>query len=175
MALHLSRLIHSLFDEVDYQETSFSVDAIARNVCNTWEEAMTNRMFDAVVIGSGMFGAYFVNKLFRTSKAKRTLLLEAGPFLVPEHFQGFPNIGLAVPDPMDPSGEEEVPREFVWQMPWRGNTNFVGTPYCVGGKSLYWGGWCPRLTDDTLSNLAGDRSQVFAGHLPCARGAAGSV
>jgi choline dehydrogenase-like flavoprotein len=152
MALHLSRLTPSLFDEVDYQETSFSVDAVARNVCNTWEEAMTNPMFDAVVIGSGMFGAYFANKLFRTSKAKRTLLLEAGPFLVPEHFQAFPNIGLAVPDPIDPSNDEEFTREFVWQMPWRGNTNFVGTPYCVGGKSLYWGGWCPRLTDDTLSN-----------------------
>src|SRR6201987_5046779 len=151
MPLHLTRVTESLFDEVDYQETSFSVDAVARNVCNTWEEATTNPLFDAVVIGSGMFGAYCADKLFRDTKLKRTLLLEAGVFLVAEHFQDLPNIGLNVPDPMDPACENGLPREFVWRMPWRGNNSFVGTPYCVGGKSVYWRGWCPRLTDDVLS------------------------
>ena len=52
---------------------------------------------------------------------------------------------------MDPASDNGLPREIVWGMPWRGNTSFVGTPYCVGGKSVYWGGWCPRLTDDDLS------------------------
>jgi hypothetical protein len=86
-------LTPSACGEVDYQETSFSVDAVARNVCNTWEEAMTNPAFDAVVIGSGMFGAYCADKLFRDAKAKRTLLLEAGGFLVAQHYQDLPNIG----------------------------------------------------------------------------------
>jgi choline dehydrogenase-like flavoprotein len=150
-AARLPRLIASPLDGVDYQETSFSVDVVARNVCNTWEEAMTNPDFDAVVIGSGMFGAYCAEKLFRDTKVKRTLILEAGAFLVSEHFQNFPNIGLNVPDPMDPGGDNGLPREIVWRMPWRGNNSFVGTPYCVGGKSIYWGGWCPRLTEDGLS------------------------
>src|SRR5258708_19902506 len=35
-------------------------------------------------------------------------------------------------------------------MPWRSNVQFVGQPYCFGGKSLYWGGWCPRLLKDDL-------------------------
>jgi choline dehydrogenase-like flavoprotein len=153
MAAHLPRLIPSLIEEVNYQETSFGVDALARNVCNTWEEAMTNPAFDAVVIGAGMFGGYCANRLFRGTKEKRTLILEAGPFLLPEHFQDLPDIGLAVPDPMDPAtADDKRPRECVWRIPWRGNTSFVGAPYCVGGKSVYWGGWCPKLTDDDLVN-----------------------
>jgi choline dehydrogenase-like flavoprotein len=148
----LPRLFPSLIEEVNYQETSLSIDALARNVCNTWEEAMTNPAFDTVVIGSGMFGAYCADKLFRLTKEKRTLLLEAGAFLVSEHFQDLPNIGLNVPDPINPADDTGSPREIVWRMPWRGNTSFVGTPYCVGGKSIYWGGWCPKLTDDELVN-----------------------
>ena len=151
MASHLPRLMPSPTAEVDYQETSFSVDAVARNFCNTWEEAMTNPAFDAVVIGSGMYGGYCADKLFRGLKTERTLLLEAGAFLIAEHFQNLPNIGLNVPDPMDPANDNGLPREIVWKMPWRGNANFVGTPYCVGGKSVYWGGWCPRLTDADLA------------------------
>jgi choline dehydrogenase-like flavoprotein len=147
----LPALIASPFDQVKVQETSFGVDALARNVCNTWEEATTNPDFDVVVIGSGMFGAYCADKLFRNTKSKRILLLEAGGFLLAEHFQDYPNIGLNVPNPMDPGDDNGVPREVVWRMPWRGNTSFVGIPYCVGGKSIYWGGWCPRLTEDSLS------------------------
>jgi len=151
MASHLPRLTPSPAEKVGYQETSFSVDAVARNVCNTLEEAMTNPTFDAVVIGSGMFGAYCADKLFRVARTKRTLLLEAGGFLIAEHYQDLPNIGLNVPEPMDPDTDNGLPREIVWGMPWRGNTSFVGTPYCVGGKSVYWGGWCPRLTKETLA------------------------
>jgi hypothetical protein len=98
-----------------------------------------------------MFGGYCAEKLFRETKTKRTLLLEAGAFLIAEHYQDLPEIGLNVPDPMDPACDNGSPREIVWGMPWRGNTSFVGTPYCVGGKSVYWGGWCPRLTNDTLA------------------------
>jgi choline dehydrogenase-like flavoprotein len=151
MASHLPRLTPSPTEEVDYQETSFSVDAVARNICNTWEEAMTDPAFDAVIIGSGMYGGYCADKLFRESKTKRMLVLEAGAFLIAEHFQNLPNIGLNVPGPMDPTNDNGLPREIVWRMPWRGNTSFVGTPYCVGGKSVYWGGWCPRLTDADLT------------------------
>jgi choline dehydrogenase-like flavoprotein len=151
MAANLPRLIASQIDNVDYQETALSVDAVARNVCNTWGEAVTNPAFDAVVIGSGMFGGYCAGRLFRDTDSKRTLLLEAGSFLVAQHVQDLPDIGLNVPWAMDPANDNGRPRELVWGMPWRGNTSFVGTPYCVGGKSVYWGGWCPRLTDGDLA------------------------
>src|SRR5260221_4736615 len=102
MASSLPRLIPSPTDEVNYQETSFGVDAVARNVCNTWEEAMTNPAFDAVVIGSGMFGGYFADKLFRDAKGKRTLLLEAGGVLVAGNYQDLTDNGFNVPKPMEP-------------------------------------------------------------------------
>jgi choline dehydrogenase-like flavoprotein len=161
MTTRLRRLTPSPIHEVDYQETSFSIDALARNVCNTWEEAVTNPVFDAVVIGSGMFGGYCAEKLFRGAKAKRTLLLEAGAFFLAEHYQNLPDIGLKVPDPMDPASDNGLPRELVWGMPWRGNTSFVGNPYCVGGKSVFWGGWCPRLTDGDLAAWPRDVSQYL--------------
>jgi hypothetical protein len=41
-------------------------------------------------------------------------------------------------------------RDLVWGIGWRGNVGFPGTAYCVGGKSIYWGGWCPRLRDADL-------------------------
>ena len=164
MASHLPRLTPSPTEEVDYQETSFSVDAVARNICNTWEEAMTDPAFDAVIIGSGMYGGYCADKLFRESKTKRTLVLEAGAFLVAEHFQNLPNIGLNVPSPMDPTDDNGLPREIVWRMPWRGNTSFVGSPYCVGGRSVYWGGWCPRLTDADLTGWPPTVAQYLKTH-----------
>src|SRR5439155_20623794 len=43
------------------------------------------------------------------------------------------------------------PRGLVWGIPWRGNVDFIGQAYCVGGKSLYWGGWCPRLLASDLA------------------------
>src|SRR5215471_11305532 len=106
MAASLPLLNPSSSSKVEYQKTSFSIDAVARNFCNTWEEAVTNPVFDAVVIGSGMFGAYCADRLFRSRNAKRTLLLEAGPFLVAGHVQGLPDIGLCVPDPIDPNKDQ---------------------------------------------------------------------
>jgi GMC oxidoreductase len=139
----------------DVQRTSLSLDVMGRFICNTWDEAVNNggKPFDAVVIGAGMFGGYCAEKIFRGVGAPsnlRVLVLEAGPFLVSTHVQNLPRIGLNVPDPIYPSADKGQARELVWGMPWRSNVQFVGQPYCFGGKSLYWGGWCPRLHEDDL-------------------------
>jgi len=138
--------------EPDVQRTSLSLDVLGRFICNTYEEATANPDFDVVVIGSGMYGGYCAAKVYSESEAAgrplRVLVLEAGPFLVAEHGQNIPNLGLSNPfrpvlDPYSPDAQK--PRDLVWGMGWRGNTGFPGTAYCVGGKSIYWGGWCPRL------------------------------
>ncbi len=145
----------------DVQRTSLSLDVLGRFICNTWDEAVNNggQPFDAVVIGAGMFGGYCAEKIFRNEELfpneprqnLRVLVLEAGPFLVPTHVQNLPRgIGLNVPDPIFPGADNGQARELVWGMPWRSNVQFVGQPYCFGGKSLYWGGWCPRLLKDDL-------------------------
>jgi len=139
----------------DVQRTTLGLDVLSRFVCNTWEEATANgtRHFDAVVIGAGMFGGYCAEKIYEFGEENglKILVLEAGPFLIPTHVQNLPNIGLNVPDPLFPASDPGIPRDLVWGMAWRGNVPFIGQAYCVGGKSLYWGGWCPRLLASDLS------------------------
>jgi choline dehydrogenase-like flavoprotein len=135
-------------EQVQVQHTSFSVDAIGRFVCSTWDEATANggAPFSAIVIGAGMYGAYCAEKIYRRHANKRVLLLDAGRFMVSEHVQNLARIGLNVPVPITPSNDPGAARELVWGLPWRGNVDFPGLAYCTGGKSVYWGGWCPRLT-----------------------------
>jgi len=142
----------------DVQRTTFALDVLGRFVCNTYDEAVTNPAFDVVVIGSGMYGGYCAAKIYSESAAKgaplRVLVLEAGPFLVHEHGQNIAGLGLSNPfrPVLDPFSREAArPRNLVWGMGWRGNTGFPGTAYCVGGKSIYWGGWCPRLRPSDLA------------------------
>src|SRR5690242_9342824 len=104
------------------QPTIFSIDVMGRYICNTFEEAMANsnaafrsaakdingnplpprsdmRPFDFIIIGGGTFGAAVAEHLwFRsTDRSERILVLEAGPFTLPEHFQNIPTIGLGTP------------------------------------------------------------------------------
>jgi choline dehydrogenase-like flavoprotein len=139
-------------ETVDIQETAFSVDAIARYVCNTWDEAVGNggAPFDVIIIGAGMYGSYLATKLGATGK--RVLVLEGGGYLVDQHVQNLGPTGLDVPDPMRPGDDTGRPRKAVWQLPWRGNVDFPGLASCVGGRSLYWGGWCPRQTAADLAS-----------------------
>ncbi|MBV9789733.1 MAG: GMC family oxidoreductase, partial [Chloroflexi bacterium] len=155
----LQQLIESS-QTTDVQQTSFSHDVLGRYICNTWDEAVDNggAPFDAVVLGAGMFGAYCAEKIYRRSVGtnKRVLVLEAGSFLVSEHVQNLARIGLNVASPV--ASDPGIARERVWGLPWLSNQAFPGLAYCVGGRSLYWGGWSPRLTaaDHALwpSNIA---------------------
>jgi hypothetical protein len=139
---------------VAVQETTLALDVLGRFVCNTWDEATSSGgvQFDTVVVGSGMFGAYCAEKIYRHANL-RVLVLEAGPFLVSEHVQNLTRIGInpggavAVPDNASDPGT----RALVRGVPWRSRVPFPGLAYCVGGRSLYWGGWSPRLTAADLA------------------------
>jgi choline dehydrogenase-like flavoprotein len=140
-------------DAAAVQRTRFSVDVLGRYLCNTLDEALTSGPFDVVVVGSGMYGAYFAQQVAQEGAGRnaRVLVLEAGPFLVSEHVQNLAMVGLNVPGEIPPSSDPGTAREQVWGIPWRGNVSFPGLAFCVGGKSLYWGGWCPRLTPGDLA------------------------
>lgn len=93
-------MINRLIDTgqpVEVQESSFTTDVMGRYICGTWDKAVNNGgvMFDAVVIGAGMFGAYCAEKIYRNANL-RVLVLEAGSFLVSEHVQNLARIGLNV-------------------------------------------------------------------------------
>lgn len=151
---------------VNVQSTAFSIDALGRYLCSTWDEATGSggAPFSAVVIGAGMYGAYCATKIFRRHPGKRILLLDAGRFLVSEHVQNLARIGLNVPAAISPWSDPGVARELVWGIPWRGNVEFPGLAYCTGGKSIYWGGWCPRLTVGDLQGWPNATAQYLGAH-----------
>ncbi|MCE3241973.1 MAG: Glucosemethanolcholine oxidoreductaseNAD binding site [Deltaproteobacteria bacterium] len=152
--------------QVAVQNTSFTIDALGRYICSTWDEATANggAPFSAIVIGAGMYGAYCAAKIFRRHPSKRVLLLDAGRFMVSEHVQNLAQIGLNVPSPIAPASDPGIARELVWGIPWRGNVEFPGLAYCTGGKSIYWGGWCPRLTAGDLQGWPSSVVQYLNAH-----------
>jgi len=134
------------------QRTDFSLDVLGRYVCNGLDEAIRStdrnldpdaKQFDYIVIGGGSFGSVFASHIFNLdqTRAHRILVLEAGPFLFPEHVQNLP--------PSLDTGE-------VWGVPWNSdspkpwNREFPGLAFCLGGRSLFWGGWSPYFIDSEM-------------------------
>jgi choline dehydrogenase-like flavoprotein len=165
------------------QVTDFTRDVLGRYICNGLDEALHStdqslrgdaRPFDVIVIGGGSFGSAFAQHVFSRdlTHRHRVLVLEAGPFLVPEHVQNLPMMGLAVPsdtsiknlrDAVPP--QDRIARAEVWGLPWHSNINFTGLAYCLGGRSLYWGGWAPQLLDAELEQwppaVVGDLDGIY--------------
>ena len=142
----------------DTQTTTFSIDGTARFVCNTWEEiqaAKGSQGYDIVIIGSGMYGAYLASKLFKFGEelgpaAPRIVVLEAGPFLISEHIQNLTRVGdlesLVFKPLVGPPSQQEIQEPGNY----KGAGNISDHARCVGGKSLFWGGWTPRLRENDL-------------------------
>jgi hypothetical protein len=138
----------------------FTFDILGRYGCNTLEEAANSvdpqkrparRLFDFIIVGGGSFGAVLASHLFSRDRtqAHRILLLEAGPFALPEHVQNLPG-NFAPPGKNKPG--------TLWGQPWVSdspmgfNQDFPGLAYSVGGRSLFWGGWSPYLIDSEISD-----------------------
>ena len=118
-------------DQLKSEPTSFTLDNMGRFLCNRLQEAIDSateslggrgRRFDVVVIGGGTFGAVVAEHLFVTDKthSRRILVLEAGPFVLPEHVQNLPSLMVG--------GE-------VWGQPWNGNVGFPGLAFCENGSA----------------------------------------
>ena len=130
------------------ESTSFTLDNMGRFLCNTLQEALDStgeivggrrRDFDTIIVGGGTFGAVIAEHLFMTdtTRSRRILVLDAGPFVLPEHVQNLPYMGGA-PD---------------MRAPWSSHPSlsYPGLVFAVGGRSLTWGGWSPELLDTELS------------------------
>jgi choline dehydrogenase-like flavoprotein len=146
-----------------FEATSFTIDVIGRFVCNSFDEVINGLKsggppFDVVVIGAGMAGGYCAEKIYRVGKEKganlRILVLDAGSVFLTQHEQNYPGINPSTgPEaivtsnsgPLHPDPGVQV---GVWGYPWRSNQNLAPLAYCIGGRSLFWGGWSPRLTTD---------------------------
>ena len=150
------------------QTTDFTKDVLGRYINNGMDEALNStnkngqrpdgsptsdaRPIDVIVIGGGSFGPAFAQHLFArdTTHSHRILVLDAGSLLLTEHVQNYPPIGLGVPPPTET--DPFTVRNEVWGLPWRADPlkvpqGFPGLAYCLGGRSLYFGGWSPQLLD----------------------------
>jgi choline dehydrogenase-like flavoprotein len=130
------------------ESTTFTLDNMGRFLCNSLQEALDStgqtvggrtRAFDTIIVGGGTFGCVVAEHLFiaDTTRSRRILVLEAGPFVLPEHVQNMPYMGGA-PD---------------MRVPWVNHPalNYAGLLFAVGGRSLTWGGWSPELLDMELT------------------------
>jgi hypothetical protein len=153
------------------QRSDFSLDVLGRFVCNGLDEALRStdttlrpdaRPFDVVVVGAGSFGPVVAQHLFAIDRAHRhrVLLLEAGPLAVAEHVQNYPMLGLGVPSAtsiadLRAAGQATAAREQVWGLAWHSSTRLPGLAYCLGGRSLFFGGWSPQLLNEEMPTAAG--------------------
>ena len=139
------------------QVTDFTRDVLGRFLCNGLDEALRStdksirpdaRPFDLIILGGGSFGGVLAQHLLYNDKthSHRVLVLEAGRFVLPEHVQNLPMLGL---NPPGPSVDDPGPQAEVWGLPWKTDVpkGFPGLAYCIGGRSIYFGGWSPLLLD----------------------------
>jgi pimeloyl-ACP methyl ester carboxylesterase len=151
------------------QPTDFSLDIAGRYTCNGLDEAMDSvsrggRPFDLIVVGGGSFGGALAQELFANDQAKvhRILVLEGGPLALSEHMQNMPLQWLGVPPGATSIAElrslgpdmDKQPRAEVWGLAWHSSTKFPGLAYCLGGRSLFFGGWSPQLLNDEMPTAA---------------------
>src|SRR5262249_30087309 len=105
------------------QKTDFSLDVLGRFICNGLDEALLNtnknlrpdaRTLDVIVIGGGSFGGVIAHHIFSgdSPNSRRILVLESGPFLLPEHVQNLPMVGITAPGPVE--NDPGFLREQVW-------------------------------------------------------------
>lgn len=151
------------------ESTSFTKDIQGRYLCNDISEVNSwiaggGQPFDVIVVGGGTFGAAIAEHIWFRQKERgselRTLVVEAGPYVLGEHAQnaGIQKFGDAAGVSIldDAAPQPEPPKNEVWGVPWKSTTPFSGLAYVIGGRSLYWGGWSPRLLPEEMTTWPAD-------------------
>jgi choline dehydrogenase-like flavoprotein len=126
-------------------------------VSNTeWKQIREEEQFDFIILGSGFCGYAFAQRVLEQRPEARILMLERGPFFLPEHFQNLP-----LPYQQTLGGLSET---FPWTLSMRThNGRYIkwqhGMVPFLGGRSIMWSAWCPRPTRE---EMAGWPEEVIA-------------
>lgn len=115
-----------------------------------WKEARENQQFDLVIIGTGFCAYAVAERALANDPFCRILMIERGPFFLPEHFQNLP-----LPFVNTLGGLSET---FPWSLTEKTASGAGGpvtwqhgmVPF-VGGRSTLWSAWCPRPTAEEMA------------------------
>lgn len=113
-----------------------------------WKAAREENNYDMVIVGTGFCGYATAKRALERNPNYRILIIERGPYFLPEHFQNLPipftNTigGLSETFPWTVSAKTaEGPGTISWQH---------GTSPFFGGRSTLWSAWCPRPTEEEM-------------------------
>ncbi|GAB1539746.1 hypothetical protein NUACC21_24130 [Scytonema sp. NUACC21] len=112
-----------------------------------WKHVREEERFDYIVIGTGFCALGFVDRILDKNPNARILILERGPFFLPEHFQNLP-----LPYQQTLGGLSET---FPWTLSSKTISGcFIkwqhGMVPFFGGRSTLWSAWCPRPTREEM-------------------------
>lgn len=114
-----------------------------------WKIAREEDHFDYILVGSGFCALGFVQRILEEKPLSKILIIERGPFFLPEHFQNLP-----IPYQKTLGGLSET---FPWTLSSKtanqpaGNIQFQhGMVPFFGGRSILWSAWCPRPTREEM-------------------------
>ena len=124
-----------------------------------WKKAREEGSFDFVVIGSGFCCLAFIERALSQAPHCRILVIERGPFFLPEHFQNLP-----LPFINTLGGMSET---FPWTLSATTASGRGGTirwqhgmvPF-FGGRSTLWSAWCPRPTAEEMAGWPSETIEV---------------
>lgn len=115
-----------------------------------WKRVRENEQFDYIIIGTGFCALAFAERILTARPNTRILMVERGPFFLPEHFQNLP-----IPYQHTLGGLSET---FPWTLSKKtadqpkGNISWQhGMVPFFGGRSIMWSAWCPRPTPDEMA------------------------
>lgn len=116
-----------------------------------WKQAREEQKFDYIIIGSGFCSLAFADRILAKTPHANILIVERGPFFLPEHFQNLP-----LPYQSTLGGLSET---FPWTLSARTANQPAGNisaqhgmvPF-FGGRSIMWSAWCPRPTPEEMAD-----------------------
>lgn len=115
-------------------------------------DACRENVYDVVVVGGGAVGGTMARRLLQ--RGFRVLLLEKGPFLLPEHVQNIDPVYLPLMNRAVATPWEIVPPDGYGLAP--------QIPF-VGGRALFWSTWIPQPRRE---QMAGWPDEVLGGLRP---------